>query len=510
MTSSLAGMDKPGERRAEVLASAALDGDPDARRDALVGLSQLDGTQWLRLDESVRGAGRWWYPGGWHVSTEADRWRAAMADPGALDLTVVVGSMVADGRIRERAVRLLADRRGPVVAAALALRTLDHVPVVRAAARDALVSALAGPATPDDAVRALGVVLAGGGRVRGRDAVAAVLTVATRTTTNSDLVEHALRSPDRIVRRWAADVACRSGLLTPERLLTLVRAEADHVVLLTYADHYLATADRAQVGALLDAPRVVVRVRAFDVAVADLTDEHVLTLTTDAAARIRERARGQAARRGLDLSAWTLARLATDPPPRMHAACLETLAGTGEPRHVDVLRAALGSAEPRVRGAAVSGLGVLADRDAVIAIARPAMLDPSPRVTAAAARALARVFAGPAVTDEAWSSPQPWSRRAAWAVSRSSGGWHRLEGSLRAALDPDPALAARGTQDVAAWLDAYGARMWLDLAPEQRGRIADLLDRAPLGAQRTRVAAFVGVPVSSSVPAERRWWRWWG
>lgn len=558
--------------RVRVLETVALAGGEAERRAALGSLARLDGRGWLTLDATLRRIGpQDLTPYG---PDEAEPWRLALASPDVHDLTAVVGSMLADGRLREPAVAALAGRSGPAVAAALALRALDHIASIRAAARSAL-----GPLGPDDALAALGVSVAAGRRLRGPSSLDVVLAAADRTTPRSELVDRALANPDRGVRRWAVDVAEARDLLPPERLLGLLRTEPDQQLVARCTDLYLATASPDQAVALLASPRVTVRVRAFDAAHRHVADDTLLGLTVDRAAAVRERARWQAGVRGLDVTGWALARLDADartpspapaalssltsanppttgtplpplasattpttPPSRLplttlttreRAACLETLVAAGGTRHLDVVRSSLTAPEPRVRAVAVGGTALLTHRDDAIGVARTALLDPSPRVAAAAARALARVWAHPRTVDDAWASPQPWSRRAAWTVCRAAGGWHRIEADLRAALDPDPGVAARGRGDVTAWLAAYGTGIYEGLEPDQRERLAVLLRDAVHVPGCRRVATVAGIDMAAdppavgtaagplpvgvhpparttaSVPAGRRWWRWW-
>jgi hypothetical protein len=108
-------------------------GDRDELRSTL---SSLSGREWLVLDQAARS---YRHP----YSTPVSGLR------GWLDerlnehdgFVAAVTSMHVDGRFRERATRALGAVDGPLVATALAVRLLDHVPQVREAAAEALQSA---------------------------------------------------------------------------------------------------------------------------------------------------------------------------------------------------------------------------------------------------------------------------------------------------------------------------------------------------------------------------------
>jgi hypothetical protein len=143
--------------------------------------------------------------------------------------------------------------------------------------------------------------------------------------------------------------------------------------------------------------------------------------------------------------------------------------------------------------------------------------DPSGRVSAAAATILARAGAPASVTTQAWQSPLPTARRAAWRVARSAGGWTRVAADLRAATDHESNLSGLGRDAVRGWLRDGAATTWGRPDPEDAQSMVDWLSASGLSeAEAQQVAFHAGLPlprrgVASGPPAERptvpRGWR---
>ena len=115
-------------------------------------LQDLSGRDWLMLDAAAR-TSRHQHP----PPVSGDRgWLGANLDE-PTGFVAAVTSLHVDGRFRERAASVLAQKTGPVALAAVAVRLLDHVQQVRVAAEDSLVQLL----DPDLGERALDVVLSG-------------------------------------------------------------------------------------------------------------------------------------------------------------------------------------------------------------------------------------------------------------------------------------------------------------------------------------------------------------
>lgn len=139
------------------LAVAARDGDAEARSEGLRALNSCDARGWLLLDQVARSmAGRGDSPlGGPQGWLSAD-----LTEP--TGFVAAVTSLHTDGRVRQRATRVLATLPGRVPVTALAVRLLDHVEQVR----DGAAVALLGRLGAEDAAPFLRILLAGRDRRR--------------------------------------------------------------------------------------------------------------------------------------------------------------------------------------------------------------------------------------------------------------------------------------------------------------------------------------------------------
>lgn len=444
-------------------------------------LEALTGGEWVQLDGAARG----YHPEHGRPVDGARGWLAASAQE-PTSFVAAVTSLHVDGRIRQRATLILAERSGPVVVSALALRLLDHVPQVRETAAVGICAALE-DATAGDA---LAVVLAGGARRYGPAALGTVVALLLEQVTAPELVALLVRNPDRRVRRWVFAFAHEYGVLTRELLLDAITSDPDQLIVVWCADWLRTRALPSDFAAMLTSSSVEVVLTAVTFAPdAELPNEKLLGWTTSRSPRIREAARRRAARRGLDVVAWWRIKV-TSGSAGTRAACIEGLAVAGGPRDAGIVQAALRDVSSRVRASATIAFAAGSTPEAVLTMLSPLLLDPSPRVTSAAARALGRAGAGPLQAKPAWASQQVWSRQAAWQLMRSGGGWYRVEADLRACIDDDPHLAAAGTTGVRNWLTTGAATTWAVLDPAQRDRIASLLNRWPGPDHPARAVAF--------------------
>lgn len=492
-------MTSQSEARALVcrLADAARATDAAAWVDGARTLALLDGRAWLAVDQAARERSQ---ADGAPVSGVRGWLGSTVSEPSGF--VGAVTSFHVDGRFRERAVRLLAAAPRALALPALAVRLLDHVPQVRALAWEVLRPLM----DVEVAEVVLDVLLAGADRQHARDAFDGVLVALAAADDPGVLVDRMLHSDRRRVRRWALVLGRERDLLATEWLVAAAQTDPDQWVRAVCADWAIAAHDPAPAVALLVARSVEVRLVALArVREADLTDDAVAGLLLDHAPRVRSLARRRAGERHLDLVGFYRRRLVEeDSSAHVVAACLEGLALTGSEADLGSVVGLLEHVSPRVRAAAVTAVAAHASRDRALDLLAPMMLDPSSRVSASAARALARLGAPPSTAQVAWASGQVWSRRSAWRLARACGGWHRVEADLRAARDLDPQLAAEGRAGLRTWLQVGAATTWHDLAEAQRQRIVDLMPGADLSRAQRRVMAFhvgIALPDEQQSPA---------
>ena len=481
-------------------------GNGRARQNAPAWLVARSGGEWLSLDDNARDSG-------WEGAIVAGDW-ATSKTVDESGLTDLVASWHADGRLRQHATQRLAARSGRLVAAALAVRCLDHVQQVR---EDALLGVLL--QTGDDAVDAVvGVFTAG----LARDAAPAALQAYTNqllaTPGGADKLSRHRGHPDRRVRRWAVTTALDRRLLSPAQAFDLTRTDADQLIRARCAS-WLATGPPDIAARLLTVRFVEARLAALQqLPDHDLAEDALRAALLDRSPRVRALAQWRSRRRGIDAAEIYRARL-LNRQPREVAAALAGLASVGTAQDAPRIASLLHGDRPVVRASAVSALAALASPEDVIPLLAPLLMDPSPRVTAAAARALVRVGAGADVTAVARASDQVASRKAAWRVHRAAGGWDRVEADLRAAGDRDLALAENGRAGVKNWLQVSAATTWRQPTPAQHATMTRLLTQCGASEEVGRHVAFhAGLPWSAPTPPApptdeldppppARWWQ---
>lgn len=478
-------------------------------------LDQLSGRDWLVLDAAARS-----YRLNYSTPVSGVRgWLGPnLGDPSGL--VAAVTSMHVDGRFRERAALALAGMSGGIAVSAAAVRLLDHVEQVRVAASQSITAVLVAQPVPDLLVQALDVVLAGRDRFQGPGALETLERLGQRLFDEGDYVDLLIGASARRVRRHGFKLASELGRLTVPRLLEAVRLEEDQLVVAWCADWLYERAAANDFAELLDARSAFVRqVAVLRVDETSLPDAGLLQLATDRAPRVREAARFRARKRGLDIAAWYRDQLDVEQPANRKAAILDGLLDAGDASDLPAFQTAMSDPRPRIRAVALRGVATWSTREETINLAEPMLLDPSTRVSASAARVLARAGVPSTVADEAWVSPQPGSRRAAWFLTRATGGWNAVESDLRLATDVDPELAGLGRTQVSNWLTTRAATTWQPLPENQKARIAALLDAWDASLDLKRTLAFhagirplPGEEVHRNVPAEiipikRKWWR---
>ncbi|SBT46174.1 HEAT repeat domain-containing protein [Micromonospora auratinigra] len=427
-------------RLLDVLAAVHGRGDVDAARATL---RLLAGTPRLltRLDEYVR-HNPWRPP---YRSPVVDELAGALTRPRVGPVAVAVAAGHPDGRVRERAVRVLLSRPLPELTPFLVLRTADWVRPVRAAARAGLALLLADePATHLVPAVAAGALIAG--RQRGDFAVAQVTTALQGAPAR--LRAEAARHASAAQRRVLFDLDLAYGRL---RLADLLAAVDDRDVRVRARAAEAAAREAVWTGRLPALHRLAGN-RHAEVRAVGLTGLLRLGRHAEVAGHIDDRhqlvraiAREAARRDGVDARAAYRTAVAGVAPT---VGALAGLAEVGTDADAPLLRPLLGHPDPRLRGAAVRALARL---DAVpVALVVPLLRDPVAGVVREAATAL-RPISG------ALPPELPWELLADERVALRRAGY-RLLGTrpwalrLRAALllvgDPEPRLAERARADL--------------------------------------------------------------
>ncbi|MET7278475.1 hypothetical protein ABZS29_09610 [Kribbella sp. NPDC005582] len=429
---------------------ACLGDDAEPRAELLAWLVGLPAAGVLQVAERARGTRYVLGPLG-----EAADWDRLL---GSRDLLAAcVASMHADGYLRERAVRVLSDCAGDLVARCLALRAVDHVEQVRRVALAELVNR--------PVPSALGVLL----RVRERTHGAAALATYGGYFDLTKLLDE----QDFAVRRFAYD-GLMAGLGSGEVEARLA-VENDQWSRRRLVEHWMSIDPVAAKEALLSSRYVEGRLFVLY----DGTDE--LFQRSELEERLLDRSpRVRAAAR------WRYRRAGYDSAPyyRFHwesngvASALMGLRETGQ-RFTEVeARTALASDEPRVRLAA---LHLWPDERPPKQVLLELLADPSGAVVKPAARLLART---PGIRYDdvapAAASAEIFMRRAAWRVRCELGGWNRLRADLEALRDPDEELAQAASQDLGSWLEFHAASTFVPLLPSERDAIRSRLDQPRL------------------------------
>ena len=478
----------PSEARASLatLVEAAKGDQHEAWTSGARWLEECDGRTLLLLDDVARAYGP---ADAYGVPVSGTRgWLSSnLTEP--TGFVAAITSMHADGRIRQRATQVLAGRPGRLPAAALAVRCLDHVAQVR----DDALAGLLPQAEAERAEVVLGVLLAGQGRQYAPETLIAFLGQLEATLSSSDLLDLLRDSRDRRVRRWAHVYAHDRALLDADALAGLVGGEPDQW-LRAEASRWLGeVANVAQLARLLDSRFVDGRLLALTkVDDANLSADQIRALLEDPSARVRESAQWRARRRGFDVPAIYRTWLSSGERTGARlAVTLDALAGLGTAADADLVASHLQSGNVRVRASAAAAVAALADAASARRLLRPVLLDDSPRVATAAARGLIRAGATGADAETAWADiERPWTRRAAWRLSRGGGSWDRVVADLRAASDADAALRGLGRAGLRNWLDTAAATTWGHPSAAHGTQIEQLLPRVGLSLRECRTLAF--------------------
>lgn len=495
---------------AHELAHAALDGGSEGRDELLARLARLTAREWLLVDQAAR---TFRYESGTPVSGVRG-WLLTGSNRPADAFMTLVASLHVDGRIRERATLMLADGDVPFAGSAIGLRLLDHVPQVRSVAQDRL-SLL----DLKHALAALEVVLTGEQRQHGGTATAAVEARLIAIFGGRTAYAAYLRaSESRTLRRRGFVLSRELDDLGVRELVEAACVEHDQLILKWCSDWLLAEASDLDFEPLLRARSAHVREVATLRVPDNLARREARRMLLDPARRVREAAQFRCRRLEVDSASEYRSVLGVSLTPGVRATALDGLRATGGAEDSVVFENALDSDSPRVRAAAIVGVAGWASASEQVRLLSPLLYDASPRVCATAARVLAKTGATDAAA-AAWASDQVWTRRAAWRLARSGGGWSRVEADLTAASDEDSALAGLGDSSVRNWLATQAATTWGQLSIARRKQLADLLEAWPADEHYKRLVAFhAGIrsprptPPPEHEPSDpadrrRRWWQ---
>lgn len=495
------------ERLAVLVQSADDDRALSLRKD----LEALHGDQWMRLDELARRIeSDILLPG----TARGTAWPASGAVPHPL--AAIAASMSRDGRVRERAVELLADSRGPAVAAAVAVRCDDWVPNVAERAAATLDRYDDAP----EVAAVVGVMLRLIHRRRGSSTASNYLTGLRDG--EPDQLRALTWVGERACRVWALSAARARDLLSPDDLLDRALRDPDPPIALWCARQLIRrSADGDQVlvdpARLLDSRRAIVRAIAVELLPdADLLHKdgdrpRLERLLLDPSGGVRILARWRWTRAAG--APTTVYRAALDDATSKHGpgritrvvAALEGLSECSRDDAVPDARKLVADPSPRVRAAAVRVLGRALRRMWVdVDVLLPVLDDPANRVAALAVRYL-RDRAGeiPAETVERLAaSARTRDRFTALRFRQRLGAWERVRRNLMAMSDPDPEIRNLGRSDLLAWLQNGAASTYGRPSPEQRGdmaaALADAAAQGQLTEKQVREIAFVsGLPTTT-------------
>lgn len=454
-------------------------------------LAGLRGDQWLRFDELSRQFNLY-TPS---PLAQVTSWPVALDAPEAV-VIAIAASLSRDGHVRERALGWLAHRRGPAVAAAVAVRVDDWVRPVARAARG-----LVRRFTDTDELAAIvAILLRLVHRRRGRDAAQAYL--AEIASMPADQLLAVSGRAERPVRLWALEAAHTRGLLPAESLLERALADPDPVLAAWNARRLLAT-DPQGAGAwavrMVDSRRAAVRALAWSALPDPALDRNqVAARLLDPSGAVRSVARWRWTRLwGAPTDQYRHA-LTSAARPSVLAAALDGLRECAVADAADDAMAFVAHPSPRVRTAAARILGIHAAHhrgclDPLLVL----LSDPSPRVVRTATRYL-RERAGEipsTVLTRLETNADPRSRRTALTLRQRLGAWERVRSDLRAMNDVDADLARAARTDLLAWLSTDASRTYGRPTREQAADIGHHLEAGALTEhQRLHIAFVAGLP----------------
>jgi hypothetical protein len=415
----------------------------------------------LRLDD--------WYGG--RPLMPARYWRNVIADTNAGVFLLVLASTHGDGFLREAAVLALRGRREPLAAAALSVRSADHVPQVREAARSALFARAPG----GEAAVVVPILYAARARHRSGDLLDPYLGRLAPETQATLLDSH-----DRDTRRYVA----RRGPFTPTDLMRAAASHDDTYVRLIAAQRAL-TEDPSVAADLLEFRTASVRALAVAAAPDSVLLPRLQQLLLDRSPLLRRAAQARARSAGYDARSLYRRLL----PQR---SAVLGLGETGEPVDVESLVSLVfGSVVPSIRRAAIVGLGGIAAGELLRELLPKLLYDDEAAVAREAARQLRRIrfaLSGPDL-ERALHAPNAWTRQTALGMALRLPGWSPPLAALTLYDDSDEGLREYARATLNDWLGRSAATAGAPSA-DQAAQLHAALAQIDLDPWRTRLLRF--------------------
>ena len=389
------------------------------------------------------------------------RLRRQRPTPGELPVL----SMTHDGHRREAAVQMLASRPGVASDRLLALRLGDHVPQVRRAAWQALLSR---PLEPQlDVVVPILVAL------RGRAVAASALGDYAHTVEKAlghPLWQKFLDHPDRTTRRWAVTEQITQGM-EPTTAFQLLSREQDLLLVRELVEVAIREPEIAQ---LLATGRTAVgRRRALEVLPAcDLSSEQIGTALLDRSAMVRQMAVFRAVDVGIDARTWYRERWES----QQDAHALAGLSESGGVLPREDAHALLVSGSSRLQRLGVRFLARLGVGRDDLPLLWGLLDGPA---ASQVVHTLARSFCWEwSDVANRWQGADERLRRRLWRLLSSRSGWDEVRAHLLAASDPR--IAALGRSGLGSWAIHRASRMYRSPTPEQQAHLVALLEEADI------------------------------
>ncbi len=465
----------PGYGRLATRVAAAAAGREPAD-EVLAMLSVAGAKTWIGLDRALRTTA---------VTYGGHATKARLPEDERLSSLVAGCSW--DGHQRESAVAGLATAADGLLLPVLVLRTADWVPQVRERARMSLTAALKSAET-SALLAAASVATAIGSWARGGHAVEAV---AEALRAASDGVPASARTHQDIgVRRLAYRLWLESGRSRHEEVMRAALNERDVVCRLLCAERLVADAVRdrrldvlerllregsAKVG--IEALTALVKLGRPEAGEAHLTHRSAMTRAT---------AQWAVRRAGRDPAAIYRNALADDPPAGRARALVAGLGECGTRQDVDILLPFLEHPSPRMRAAAVRAVRRLGGSPVRIA---GMLADPAPVVVRAVKQALrGEPAAVPAV--RLWellaAESPPHVRLGAYEQLRAKDTWTRVHVDLHLLVTRDVELGHRAHADLNDWARRGAATAYNAPTKEMTLLLGRLVDAAEplIGAQQ--------------------------